>query len=142
MIRVSVVGGGLLMVAGAIGLYFFAVEGPIGFIVVSFGLMGLGIGFSNIHVMALTIECAELGDDALVASSIQTIRNMGLAFGSAFAGLLANSAGLKEEASPLVIARAVELIHIGAIVLAIFTLLSLVIFIGYHRKENRFIRTQ
>ncbi|MBL6864635.1 MAG: MFS transporter [Rhodospirillales bacterium] len=142
MIRVAVVGGGLLMVAGAIGLYFFAVEGPIGFIVVSFGLMGLGIGFSNIHVMALTIECAERGDDALVASSIQTIRNMGLAFGSAFAGLLANSAGLKEEASPLIISRAVELIHTGAIILAILTLLSLIIFIGYHHKENRFIRNQ
>ncbi len=142
MIRVAVVGGGLLMVAGSIGLYLFALEGPVSFIILSFGLMGLGIGFSNIHVMALTIECAEHGDDALVASSIQTIRNMGLAFGSAFAGLLANSAGLKEEASPVVILRAIELIHIGAIVLSILTLMSLIIFIGYHGKENRFTRNQ
>ena len=125
------------MVLGAAGLTLFAVNGPIILIIVSFGLMGSGIGFSNIHVMSLTIDHAEEGDGALVASSIQTMRNMGLAFGSALAGLIANMAGLKEDAEVEVLSRAVDLIHIADIILAILSVLSLITFTIYCDKEKK-----
>ena len=134
-VKLAIIGGGLLMVFGAIGLVLFAVDGPIILIILSLGLMGFGIGLSNIHVMSLTIDCAEEGDSALVASSIQTMRNMGLAFGSALAGLIANIAGLTEGAEAVVISRAVNLIHIADIILAIMSLVSLVIFVLHYEKE-------
>jgi len=136
-VKFSIIAGGLLMVFGAIGLVFFAVNGPIILIILSLGLMGFGIGFSNIHVMSLTIDCAEEGDSALVASSIQTMRNMGLAFGSALAGLIANIAGLKEGVEVDVISRAINLIHIVGIILAVLSLLSLIIFVFYYEKERQ-----
>jgi MFS family permease len=134
-VKLAIIGGGLLMVFGAIGLVLFAVDGPIILIILSLGLMGFGIGFSNIHVMSLTIDCAEEGDSALVASSIQTMRNMGLAFGSALAGLIANVAGLTEGAEADVISRAVDLIHIADIILAVLSLVSLIVFVLHYEKE-------
>ncbi len=133
--KVAIIGGGILMVFGAIGLAIFAVNGPIILIILSLGLMGLGIGFSNIHVMALSIDCADEDDITLVASSIQTIRNIGLAFGSALAGLMANTAGLTEGASAVIVSRAVDLIHIADIFLAILTVVSMITFIICQQKE-------
>ena len=136
-VKLAIITGGCLMVFGAIGLVCFAVNGPLILIILSFGLIGSGIGCSNIHVMSMTIDCAEEGDSALVASSIQTMRNMGLAFGSAIAGLIANIAGLKEGAEMQVLSRAVDLIHIVDVILAILTALSLIIFVAYYEKEKR-----
>ena len=136
-VKFAIIGGGLLMVFGAIGLVLFAVKGPIILIVLSLGIMGFGIGFSNIHVMSLTIDCAEEGDGALVASSIQTMRNLGLAFGSALAGLIANIAGLTEGAEVDVISRAVGLIHIADIILATLSLGSLITFVIFYNKERQ-----
>ena len=136
-VKLAIIGGGFLIFFGAVGLVLFAVKGPIILIILSFGLIGFGIGFSNIHVMSLTIDCAETGDSALVASSIQTMRNMGLAFGSAIAGLIANIAGLTEDAEVEVLSRAVNLIHIADIVLAALTVVSLMAFVFYYEKEKQ-----
>jgi MFS family permease len=136
-ITFSVLGGGILMVLGAVGLALFAVDGPVFFIAIALGLMGLGIGTSNNHVIALAIECAQESEESLVASSVQTMRTMGLAFGSAFAGLIANIAGLTEGAGPEIVARTVNLLNFTDIVLATLTLISLIIFMHYYHKEKR-----
>ena len=72
----------------------------------------------------------------MVASSVQTMRTMGLAFGSAFAGLIANSAGLSEGATPDIVARAVDLLNQTGIALAGLTLLSLGIFYPYYQRDK------
>jgi MFS family permease len=136
-VRVAVIGGGILILLGAIGLTLFAVKGPLILIILSFSAMGLGIGTSNNHVIALAIECAEEGEEGLVASSVQTMRTMGLAFGSALAGLLANIAGLSEGAGAEIVARAVDLLNRAGIILAILTLLSLVIFYYYYDRDKK-----
>jgi len=135
-IFLAVIGGGVLIILGAVGLLFFAVEGPVLLIGVSLALMGMGIGTSNNHVITLTIECAQPGEETLVASSVQTMRTMGLAFGSAFAGLIANSAGLSKGATADIVARAVDLLNQTGIVLAVLTLLSLVIFYHYYHRDK------
>ena len=99
--------------------------------------MGFGIGTSNNHVIALTIECAEKGEEGLVASSVQTMRTMGLAFGSAMAGLLANIAGLSEGTGPETVARAVDLLNRWDIGLAALTLLSLLVFYYNYNRDKR-----
>jgi MFS family permease len=55
---------------------------------------GLGIGSSSLHLTAATMAGAVSGEEARTASTIPTVRMLGIAFGSAGAGLLANLAGL------------------------------------------------
>ncbi|MDP7102021.1 MAG: MFS transporter [Rhodospirillales bacterium] len=135
-ITIAVIGGGILIVMGATGLTLFAVEGPVILIAASLSIMGMGVGTSNNHVIALTIKCAQEGEETLVASSVQTMRTMGLAFGSAFAGLIANSAGLSKGASADTVARAVDLLNRAGIALALLTLLSLLIFYRYYYRDK------
>jgi hypothetical protein len=62
---------------------------------------------------------------------------MGLAFGSAFAGLIANAAGLTEGVEVDVVARAVTLLNIADIALAVLSLGSLLVFSYYYNRDKR-----
>lgn len=57
-------------------------------------LIGLGIGACNLHLTAWGMELARAGEESLTAGSIPTIRSLGVAFGAAISGFVANSAGL------------------------------------------------
>jgi MFS family permease len=61
---------------------------------VCMAITGLGIGGSSLHLTATTMASAVTGEEARTASTIPTVRMLGIAFGSAGAGLLANMAGL------------------------------------------------
>lgn len=71
------------------------------------GLVGLGLGSSNLHVVAATMRHATQGEESITASSIPTIRSLGIAFGAAGAGVIANSAGLTDALLTPDVARAV-----------------------------------
>jgi hypothetical protein len=47
----------------------------------------------------------------VTASSIPTIRSLGVAFGAAFAGLVANAAGLAAGITPQTVARAIPWVY-------------------------------
>jgi MFS family permease len=61
---------------------------------VCMAITGLGIGGSSLHLTAQTMAGALTGEEARTASTIPTVRMLGIAFGSAGAGLLANMVGL------------------------------------------------
>jgi MFS family permease len=61
---------------------------------VCMAVTGLGIGASSLHLTAATMAGAPKGEEGRTASTIPTVRMLGIAFGSAGAGLLANLAGL------------------------------------------------
>ncbi|HVO02349.1 MAG TPA: MFS transporter [Candidatus Cybelea sp.] len=71
------------------------------------GLVGLGLGCCNLHVTAATMRHARTGEETLTASSIPTIRSLGIAFGAAASGLIANGAGLTDQLLPADVSRAV-----------------------------------
>jgi len=52
------------------------------------------------------MAAAARGEESLTASSIPTVRSLGIAFGSAGAGLVANTAGLARGISPETVANA------------------------------------
>jgi hypothetical protein len=69
---------------------------------------------------------ARPGEETLTASSIPTIRSLGIAFGAAGAGVIANGAGLTNDLLPADVSRAVlavlgigVLAPMGALLLAI-----------------------
>jgi hypothetical protein len=62
-------------------------------------LLGAGIGVCFAHISSWSIAAARPGESILTASSIPTIQSLGIAFGAALAGLVANTAGLATDIS-------------------------------------------
>jgi len=90
----AIVGGPLIALLGVIGLAVGVTTLSPLLTCVLTGSIGFGIGACNLHLMAQTMRIAEAGFESLTASSIPTIRSLGISFGAAIAGLIANTAGL------------------------------------------------
>ena len=113
----AIVGGPLLALLGVVGLALGVTTLSPLLSCVLMGLIGLGIGACNLHVVALTMRIAEPGFESLTASSIPTIRSLGISFGAAIAGLIANSAGLARGVTVETVAAAATWVY-GATILA------------------------
>lgn len=111
---VAVVGGQLLAFAGMAGLAIGVVTLPPIVIGVFTAMVGFGVGTSNLHLTANTMHSALPGEENVTASSIPTIRSLGIAFGAALSGLIANLAGLGAGISVESVARAITWVDIGA----------------------------
>lgn len=99
------------------------------------GLVGIGLGSSNLHVVAATMRHAAKGEESITASSIPTMRSLGIAFGAAAAGAIANAAGLTDALVPADVARAVtSVLSIGALA-PFFGLLCVLRFISLVRHH-------
>lgn len=105
--RAAIIGGPALAALCLALLTLTVADGPAAPI---YGLVigiGLGIGAGNLHLMAVTMRIAEPGHESLTASSIQTVRVLGISLGAAGAGLAANAAGLGHGLDPENVRRAV-----------------------------------
>jgi len=71
-------------------------------------LAGSGIGMCLPHYTTRIMRVARRGEEAVTASSVTTVRSLGVAFGSAFAGMIANLAGLTAGLDPEAVGRAVH----------------------------------
>jgi len=80
-------------------------------------VIGFGIGACNLHLVSLVMHIAEPGHETLTASSIPTIRSLGISFGAAGAGLIANMAGLGGGITVASVAQASSWVY-GATILA------------------------
>jgi len=107
----AMVGGPLLAVCGLAGLAVGVVTAPPAAIAVLVAMVGFGIGACNLHLTAAAMLLAVHGEESLTASSIPTIRSLGVAFGAAGAGLVANGAGLRQGISPDTVAAAVTWVN-------------------------------
>jgi predicted MFS family arabinose efflux permease len=112
-----IVGGPLLALLGVAGLALGVTTlSPLLSCVLT-GLIGFGIGACNLHLVAQTMRIAEPGFESLTASSIPTIRSLGISFGAAIAGLIANTAGLADGVTVQAVAAAATWVY-GATILA------------------------
>ncbi len=113
----TIIGGPLIALLGVIGLAVGVTTlSPLLSCVLT-GLIGFGIGACNLHLVAQTMRIAEPGFESLTASSIPTIRSLGISFGAAIAGLIANTAGLDSGVSVQTVAAAATWVY-GATILA------------------------
>ena len=89
-------------------------------------LIGLGIGATNVLMTNYGMGVAREGEEAITAGSMPTIRSLGVAFGAAAAGLVANSAGLDEGMSKETVYRvAAWVLGFTALIPAIAALICL-----------------
>jgi len=113
----TIIGGPLLAAASVAVLAFdIAALSPAATCALT-AVIGFGIGACNLHLVSLVMHIAEPGHEKLTASSIPTIRSLGISFGAAGAGLIANMAGLGGGISVATVTKAATWVY-GATILA------------------------
>lgn len=119
--------GGMVLAAAAIAIFAAAtVSGSLWIITVSIAAAGLGIGATNVQMTAFGMAVARRGEESVTASSMPTVRSLGVAFGAAAAGLVANAAGLDQGASPATLLRvAAWVLGLTALVPALTAVITL-----------------
>jgi MFS family permease len=103
--------GPMLMLLGVIGLRIWVVDGPLALIGICVAVIGAGIGLCFAHISSWTMAAARAGEESQTASSIPTIQSLGIAFGAAAAGLVANTAGLAGGIAPETVASAASWVY-------------------------------
>mgnify|MGYP001198022710 CR=1 FL=1 len=95
--RVASVAG---MVAATVFILTFTwavLVGSLIWLTITITLVGIAVGTTNVLMITFGMSVAHDGEDSITASSMQTIRSLGVAYGAAAAGLIANSAGLAQN---------------------------------------------
>lgn len=103
----AVIGGQALALAGMVAMTLGVTTLPPALTGCILAAIGLGIGSCNLHLTSGTMRRALPGEESLTASSVPTMRSLGIAFGAALSGLIANLAGLGGGISAATVARAV-----------------------------------
>lgn len=109
--RRAIVGGPLLIVVMTAVLLagLGALPAPwLGAVLVA---LGFGVGTLSIHLIAFTMQQASPGEESITAGSIPTVRTLGIAFGSALAGVIATLAGLSAQVDAALVLRAMGAVY-------------------------------
>jgi MFS family permease len=78
---------------------------------------GTGVGMTNAHSISWSLAAADPDQAQVTASAAPAMRSIGMAYGAAMAGLIANTAGLSEGTSPQIVRAALPWVFgIGALV--------------------------
>ncbi|MEK9646568.1 MAG: MFS transporter [Alphaproteobacteria bacterium] len=70
------------------------------------GTAGLGVGMTNVHSISWALAAADRDEAQITASAAPAMRSIGIAFGAAIAGLIANAGGLAKGTSPEIVQQA------------------------------------
>jgi MFS family permease len=81
--------------------------------------LGFGVGTLSIHLIAFTMQHASAGEESITAASIPTVRTLGIAFGSALAGVIAALAGLSVHLDAELVRRAVRAVYLVCLLVAV-----------------------
>lgn len=136
-VALALIGGQTLSFIGMAGLALGTVVlDPLAIACLT-AMVGFGVGSCNLHLTAATMRNALPGEESITASSIPTMRSLGIAFGAAGAGLIANLAGLGGGISVETVARAVTWVD-GATALAPATAILLAVrVVTLQRRADR-----
>ena len=104
--RWAILAGFAISTAGLAGMAVGVAAHPLWLLAVWSIVIGLGIGISNVLAITWTMSIAAAGEESLTASAIPAIRSLGLAFGAAAIGLIANASGLGDATEPENVERA------------------------------------
>jgi hypothetical protein len=134
--RILIVTGPVCLLAGIVGQSYFVAEGPIGALVLFLFVAGLGMGQSYAHLSNRLMIRARSGEEAVTAGAIPTMQSLGLAFGAATGGLLANAAGLGDGITTATMTAVTEWIYGFCLFPAAFVLLSSLRFVWLLRETD------
>lgn len=128
-VTAAIAGGPLIAFASLGAIAIWIVELPPLFIALGMLVTGIGVGMCSLHLTAAMLVGTEPAEGRRVASAIPTVRMVGIAFGSALAGLIANLAGLGQGLSVATVgAAARSVIGMASATAAGVALFSLLLF--------------
>ena len=111
--RKVVIAGPICLMIGSVGLALVAAFGAhFAWVLICAPLVGTGMGIFQVHMTVRAMGVARPGEESITASSLQTIRALGMAFGAAVAGTIGNVAGLQELATPDTVRAAVTWVYL------------------------------
>ena len=93
-VRTASLLGPLAVMGGVAGQAAVVVDGPLSLLGGFAVLTGVGYGLCYAHLNSWTIAAARPGEEDCTASCIPTAQQLGVAFGAATAGVVANASGL------------------------------------------------
>jgi len=133
--RIAMVLGPALAAAGLVGIAI-SINGTLIAVVAAFTVVtGLGVGLCVSHLMNWTMTLAAPGEESITASSIHTVRSLGVAVGAAGAGLIANAAGLGEGVTVESVTSTVTWVN-GITALAPATAVLFTLLLIVHRRRH------
>ena len=98
---------------GSVGLAVVAAFGAhFAWVLICAPMVGIGMGIFHVHMTVRAMGVARSGEESITASSLPTIRALGMAFGAAIAGTVGNVAGLQELATPETVRTAVTWVYL------------------------------
>ncbi|MEX2453107.1 MAG: MFS transporter [Rhodospirillaceae bacterium] len=104
--RAACAGGLAIAAAAAFAMSQTVNSGSILLLTALMFVSGLGIGMTNVHIISWALAAAGREQAQITASAMPAMRSVGIAYGAAFAGLIANAAGLDEGVSPEIVRNA------------------------------------
>ena len=76
-----------------------------------------GVGMTNVHSISCALAAAGEAESRITAAAAPAMRSIGIAYGAAIAGMIANAAGLAEGTDPETVERALSWVFaLGALV--------------------------
>lgn len=103
-----IIAGLIFILAATAAIAVFVDAGPVVVIAIAIALSGIGLGSINNPAIQRIMGAAPEAEKHTAGTSVQTIRNMGISFGAAIAGMVAAAAGLTDAASRETTASAME----------------------------------
>jgi MFS family permease len=103
--KIALVGGMATAAVATIGFIFAVINGPLLMVTFYIAIIGIGIGATNVIATTFGMSVAKEGEESITASAMQTVRALGVAFGAAIAGLVANNAGLDQNTEAATVAN-------------------------------------
>ncbi len=119
----SMAGGLLLLLLASIGIATTVDTGPVIAIAVAIGASGAGIGMMNNPAIQHIIAVAPESERQIAGTSVQAVRNIGIAFGAAASGTVAVSAGLADGAERATVAFAMKAVFGVNVIFALIGLM-------------------
>jgi len=135
----SIVCGLLFILAGTVAMALTVESGPVFAIAIAIGLTGIGLGGINNPVIQRIIAIVPEAENHMAGTSVQTIRNIGISFGAASAGLVAAAAGLTEGAGREIVGGAMRWVYginAGIAVLALAVVIPLLLTRRAQRNQS------
>lgn len=111
--RTAIVVGPLLTAVGCVGVTLFLPAGPFWLAIGSIAVLGFGIGTAWGHVAKRVFEAAGEADRDRVTAVVPTSQALGMAFGAAAVGVIADRVGLTGQPPIEVIATAARWTYLG-----------------------------
>jgi hypothetical protein len=94
--RPLILAGPPLIGLGLAGIAWLLPAGPLVWLPLAIFPTGAGMGICWAFVCARILAGAAAGEEDVAGSAISTVQMMGIAYGAAFAGLIANTAGFSD----------------------------------------------